>query len=128
LKCTSTYHVVKVCLASCSAYGHLTVRSLLDTIEHYLKEFDFPDPYLTQKREENQAALALLQATLNDLDQLPFKERQETLVRHVLAGNMFDWGAKEVAQLLEDKTVEFGFSQALAALPSKYRQYFLVLP
>lgn len=29
-----------------SAYGNLTVRSLLDTIEHYLKEFDFPDPYL----------------------------------------------------------------------------------
>uniref|UniRef100_A0A8D9BAG8 Pantothenate kinase 4 n=1 Tax=Cacopsylla melanoneura TaxID=428564 RepID=A0A8D9BAG8_9HEMI len=28
------------------AYGNLTVRSLLDTIEHYLKEFDFPDPYL----------------------------------------------------------------------------------
>jgi len=22
------------------------VRSLLDTIEHYMKEFDFPDPYL----------------------------------------------------------------------------------
>lgn len=29
-----------------SAYGHLTVRSLLDTIEHCMKEFDFPDPYL----------------------------------------------------------------------------------
>lgn len=30
----------------CSAYGNLSVRSLLDTIEHCMKEFDFPDPYL----------------------------------------------------------------------------------
>lgn len=29
-----------------SAYGTLTVRVLLDTIEHCMKEFDFPDPYL----------------------------------------------------------------------------------
>ncbi|XP_046465514.1 4'-phosphopantetheine phosphatase isoform X3 [Neodiprion pinetum] len=28
------------------AYGALTVRTLLDTIEHCMKEFDFPDPYL----------------------------------------------------------------------------------
>jgi len=30
-----------------SAYGNLTVRGLLDTINQCLKEFDFPDPYLT---------------------------------------------------------------------------------
>ena len=30
----------------CSAFGSLTVRSLLDMREHYLNEFDFPDPYL----------------------------------------------------------------------------------
>lgn len=31
---------------SFSAYGSLTVRSLLDMREHCLTEFDFPDPYL----------------------------------------------------------------------------------
>lgn len=30
-----------------SVYGNLTVRGLLDTINQCLKEFDFPDPYLT---------------------------------------------------------------------------------
>ena len=40
------------------AYGSLTVRSLLDTIEHCLREFDFPDPYLSQKRLENNYALS----------------------------------------------------------------------
>jgi len=29
-----------------SAFGSLTVRSLLDMREHCLNEFDFPDPYL----------------------------------------------------------------------------------
>jgi len=29
----------------CSAYGSLTVRSLLDTREHCLEEFHFVDPY-----------------------------------------------------------------------------------
>lgn len=33
-----------------SAYGNLTVRSLLDTIEHYLREFDFPDPFLLVRK------------------------------------------------------------------------------
>lgn len=33
-------------MQTCSAYGALTVRILLDTIEHCMKEFDFPDPYL----------------------------------------------------------------------------------
>ena len=32
-------------LLLCSAYGSLTVRSLLDTREHCLEEFHFGDPY-----------------------------------------------------------------------------------
>ena len=39
----------------CSAFGSLTVRSLLDMREHCLNEFDFPDPYLqvlTEKSNE----------------------------------------------------------------------------
>lgn len=35
----------RLCLAVPSAYGTLTVRSLLDTREHCLNEFSFPDPY-----------------------------------------------------------------------------------
>ena len=42
------------------AYGNLTVRSLLDMREHCLLEFDFHDPYLRQKRLENQMAITLL--------------------------------------------------------------------
>jgi len=36
------------------------------------------------------------------------------VVKGVLGGNVFDWGAKEVAALME--STQFGFSQALSKL------------
>nr|XP_054931825.1 4'-phosphopantetheine phosphatase-like isoform X1 [Dermacentor andersoni] len=92
------------------AYGSLTVRSLLDMREHCLLEFDFPDPYFQQKRMENEAALQLLPSRLSQLDAMGWRERQEALVTGLLAGNVFDWGAKEVARLLNSGS--FGFSEA----------------
>ena len=83
------------------AYGFLTVRSLLDLRKHCLNEFDFPDPYLEQKKIENESALELLKDHLNYLDNLSWENRQEALIRGILAGNVFDWGAKEAAELME---------------------------
>ncbi|XP_018912276.2 4'-phosphopantetheine phosphatase isoform X1 [Bemisia tabaci] len=99
------------------AFGNLTVRSLLDTIEHCLREFDFPDPFLVQKQLENECAIALLKEWLKELDALSEKERRKELVVSVLAGNMFDWGAKEVATMLESQT--FGFEQARENIPDR---------
>lgn len=89
------------------AYGSLTVRSLLDMREQCLNEFDFPDPYLQQKRTENENALRLLAKRLEALDLMSWEERQEALVIGLLAGNVFDWGAKEVAKLLEHSDFDF---------------------
>uniref|UniRef100_A0A8D0DDU4 4'-phosphopantetheine phosphatase n=1 Tax=Sander lucioperca TaxID=283035 RepID=A0A8D0DDU4_SANLU len=44
------------------AYGSLTVRSLLDTREHCLNEFNFPDPYSKIKQRENDMALNVLES------------------------------------------------------------------
>ena len=77
------------------------MRSLLDMREHCLIEFNFHDPYMKQKQMENQEALALLQDRLASLENLPFDELHEQLALGVLAGNVFDWGAKEVALLME---------------------------
>nr|CAD7409828.1 unnamed protein product [Timema poppensis] len=99
------------------AYGSLSVRSLLDTIEHYMREFDFPDPYLEQKQQENEKALRLLSKRLQWLDGLEWSPRQEALVTSVLAGNMFDWGAQEVAQLMEN--TDFGFYEARAKIQAR---------
>ncbi|CAG2057763.1 unnamed protein product, partial [Timema podura] len=99
------------------AYGSLSVRSMLDTIEHYMREFDFPDPYLEQKQQENEKALRLLSKRLQWLDGLEWSPRQEALVTSVLAGNMFDWGAQEVAQLMEN--TDFGFYEARAKIQAR---------
>ncbi|XP_063235013.1 4'-phosphopantetheine phosphatase isoform X2 [Bacillus rossius redtenbacheri] len=99
------------------AYGHLTVRTLLDTIEHCLKEFDFPDVYLEQKKLENEQALGLLGRRLQWLDGLEWGPRQETLVTSVLAGNMVDWGASEVVQLME--STDFGFYEARSTIQAR---------
>uniref|UniRef100_A0A8I5TMU4 4'-phosphopantetheine phosphatase n=1 Tax=Pongo abelii TaxID=9601 RepID=A0A8I5TMU4_PONAB len=76
------------------AYGTLTVRSLLDTREHCLNEFNFPDPYSKVKQRENGVALRCFPGVVRSLDALGWEERQLALVKGLLAGNVFDWGAK----------------------------------
>uniref|UniRef100_A0A8C8H2U1 4'-phosphopantetheine phosphatase n=1 Tax=Oncorhynchus tshawytscha TaxID=74940 RepID=A0A8C8H2U1_ONCTS len=79
------------------AYGSLTVRSLLDTREHCLNEFNFPDPYSKIKQGENDLALKYFQKAVKSLGELSWEQRQFALVRGLLAGNVFDWGAKAVS-------------------------------
>jgi len=89
------------------AFGNLTVRSLLDMREHCLVEFDFHDVYLKQKLLENKQALALLPDHLKRLSEMEWEERQVFLALGFLAGNVFDWGAKEVALLMEAGSMDF---------------------
>ena len=50
---------------------------------------------------ENECALKLLSDYLNHIDSLSWDCKQEALIRGILAGNVFDWGAREAAQLME---------------------------
>ena len=75
--------------------------------EHCLMEFDFHDVYLKQKQLENKAALSLLPSYLEKLQSMDFKDRHEELALGFLAGNVFDWGAKEVALLMEADKMDF---------------------
>lgn len=70
-----------------------------------------------QKQLENEVALLQLPDHLAELDALPWRQRLETAATNLLAGNVFDWGAKEAAALMQ--TPGFGFQQALAHLQSK---------
>ena len=71
---------------------------------------------LKQKQLENEAALLLLPDHLAQVDTLPWRTRQETAATNLLAGNVFDWGAKEAAALMQ--VPGFGFQQALDHLQS----------
>ncbi|KAJ9573501.1 hypothetical protein L9F63_009065, partial [Diploptera punctata] len=85
---------------------------------HYLKHQPFAfDPYLVQKQMDNDKALGLLAKRLEYLDGLEWCTRQETLISSVLAGNMFDWGAREVADLMEN--TDFGFNEARSKIQAR---------
>ncbi|XP_044301352.1 4'-phosphopantetheine phosphatase isoform X2 [Varanus komodoensis] len=100
------------------AYGTLTVRSLLDTREHCLNEFNFPDPYSKVKQKENGIALKCYQSVIESLEALGWEERQFALVKGLLAGNVFDWGAKAVSDVLETEP-QFGFEEAKEKLQER---------
>ncbi|XP_074074787.1 4'-phosphopantetheine phosphatase isoform X2 [Macrotis lagotis] len=100
------------------AYGTLTVRSLLETREHCLNEFNFPDPYSKVKQRENGIALKCFQRVIKSLDSLGWEERQFALVKGLLAGNVFDWGAKAVSDVLESEP-QFGFEEAKKKLQER---------
>lgn len=61
--------------------------------------------------------MTCLQERIKELDSLDPQERSKELVMGVLAGNTFDWGAKETVALM--KTGEFNFKQARNQIPGK---------
>jgi len=72
---------------------------------------------LQQKRQENEEALKHLHDRITTLDKLEGQEKIKALILGVLSGNIFDWGAKDVAKLLE--TTDFGFEEAQSKIPSE---------
>lgn len=50
------------------------------------------------KQKENDMALKYYQKAVKSLEALSWEERQFALVTGVLAGNVFDWGAKAVSE------------------------------
>uniref|UniRef100_A0A182NNS0 Damage-control phosphatase ARMT1-like metal-binding domain-containing protein n=1 Tax=Anopheles dirus TaxID=7168 RepID=A0A182NNS0_9DIPT len=91
----------------------LGIRNLLEVIESGLRKFGFDDPWKEQKAIENKASIRLLKHRLQQLDNLTSeRERWTEIVRGVLAGNMFDWGAQAVTKILEANN-GFGLQQAL---------------
>lgn len=50
------------------------------------------------KQKDNGVALKCFQRVVSALDALDWEERQLALVKGLLAGNVFDWGAKAVSE------------------------------
>ncbi|XP_054744256.1 4'-phosphopantetheine phosphatase [Anastrepha obliqua] len=91
----------------------LGIRELLELNETQLRLFGFPDPWHQQKQLENTAAIAALKKRFEELDDIDDNALRWTeLVRGVLAGNMFDWGAQAVTSILQQDS-NFGLHAAL---------------
>lgn len=72
----------------------------------------FVDPWLEEKLIENNASLARFRGRLDHIDGLQDKEKWLEIFRGVFAGNIFDWGAMEVARILEND-LSYGMENAL---------------
>ena len=73
---------------------------------------------LQQKQFENEHSLKYLGARLDQIDRICcHQEKLLELAKGLLAGNVFDWGAKEVANMMENE--DFSFSDAQNKLQSE---------
>uniref|UniRef100_A0A8R1I1D2 4'-phosphopantetheine phosphatase n=1 Tax=Caenorhabditis japonica TaxID=281687 RepID=A0A8R1I1D2_CAEJA len=87
------------------AYGNSNARNMLEVREQILQQKKFDDIYVQKKHDENCTALAELPSILAIIDNLKDsgkndKEVLEYVSRGLLAGNVFDWGAKAVVQMM----------------------------
>nr|XP_016924417.1 4'-phosphopantetheine phosphatase [Drosophila suzukii] len=97
----------------------LGTSELLQLNENMLRRFGFADPWLRQKKLENASAVARLKQRLQELDALEDEDARWTeLVRGVLAGNMFDWGAQAISNILEQDS-NFGLHSALERIEKR---------
>ncbi|XP_041357828.1 4'-phosphopantetheine phosphatase-like [Gigantopelta aegis] len=98
-------------------YGSLTVRCLLDMSSQYLAENLFTDPYSQLKKFDNEYAMKFLVKHLAHIDSLSWHDRQLELTKGLLAGNVFDIGAKEIRKILD--AGKFGFEEAKGRLQKR---------
>jgi type II pantothenate kinase len=76
--------------------------------ERLLRVHGFADPYRLAKQSETARAMELLPALLDELDAMTDPDRAVAVVKGVFAGNIFDLGAVETAELFDDgQTVQF---------------------
>ncbi|CAG9853873.1 unnamed protein product [Phyllotreta striolata] len=89
----------------------LSIRKLLECNEDNLRTY-FKDPWLVQKQTESNHALSQFDHRIELIDSIEDVEKKWLeIVRGVLTGNFFDWGAKIVTDILET-TQNFGFQDA----------------
>lgn len=74
--------------------GPLNVLELTRYREERFAAHGFIDPFAELKQRENAMAMAVLPGVLGELDALPPRPRAVRLAQGILAGNLFDMGAK----------------------------------
>lgn len=87
--------------------GRLDIISICIDRERVLRAGRFDDPYRLAKARENAAALAVLPALLAELDALDDQAHALRLIEGVFAGNIFDLGATQTAELFRKESVDF---------------------
>ncbi|KAJ3107969.1 hypothetical protein HDU97_002549 [Phlyctochytrium planicorne] len=103
-----------------TAYGVLSVRSLLNLREQCLREMGFVDIFEGVKKAENSAALSILSKLLEESDSIGEADIVEYLTDNILAGNMYDWGSTSVLELLRSGELDFRTAKDKVRHPQKF--------
>ncbi|KAJ8913555.1 hypothetical protein NQ315_017106 [Exocentrus adspersus] len=97
----------------------LSVRTLLEFNEDNLRANNFKDPWSIQKEKESTLALKEFEDRIRYIDSIAsVDEKWLELTKGVLAGNIFDWGAKAVSDILE-QTHNFGLKEAMDTIQKR---------
>lgn len=97
----------------------LSVRTLLEFNEDNLRSKNFKDAWQQQKESESFNALCELKSRIAYIDAIEdFEEKWHEIVQGVLAGNVFDWGAQIVRDILENSK-SFGFEEAVKTIQKR---------
>ncbi|KAK5645674.1 hypothetical protein RI129_004138 [Pyrocoelia pectoralis] len=100
----------------------LSIRTLLEFNEDNLRKNNFDDPWLLQKEKETIAAFTQYEDRISYVDSVEdFYLKWEELSKGLVAGNLFDWGAKAIADILEECN---GFSLMHAMQKIQQRPWF----
>ncbi|MCC7191637.1 MAG: DUF89 family protein [Phycisphaeraceae bacterium] len=101
-----------------SRFGRLDILTICIERERTLRRAGIVDPYRLPKTRENEAALACLPSVLRELDDLDDADRLARITHGIFAGNIFDLGATQTADLFKDGSVDFhAVRQRLAPRP-----------
>ncbi|KAJ3310341.1 Pantothenate kinase 4 [Boothiomyces sp. JEL0838] len=95
-----------------NAYGTLSVRSLLNLREQCLREMGFNDIFSKIKQKENSQALFGFSLLTSSLDKLSGKALVDELISNILAGNMYDWGAADIQEMIKKGELDFKVAQS----------------
>ncbi|XP_057666278.1 4'-phosphopantetheine phosphatase-like [Diorhabda carinulata] len=96
----------------------LSIRTLLNYNDDCIRR-RFKDPWERQKKMENSIALSKFKSRIDVLDsKTDLKDKWLDIIRGVLAGNFFDWAAKAVKDILENRH-DFGFEEAATTVQKR---------
>lgn len=96
-------------------YDPLDILLLCEVREEFLARYGCHDPFAPAKARENEVALRLLPDVLAEIDAAEPERRRDLLTRGLLAGNLFDLGAKATVHRHRDGKA--AFHQTRMSLP-----------
>ncbi len=97
--------------------GPISILNICRLREQVLRAQGFDDPYRPIKQRENEAALQLLPALLDELDALDDRPRLEVVVTGIAAGNLFDLGAAGSYEQYQQNGFDFHATRRRVARP-----------